>query len=149
MARPDGTGRQRVRGGRQVAERVEQNIAAIRRGYAAFNRGDLHTLAEVLTEEVVWHVAGRNPLSGEKRGREACLAYFGQLAELSGGTFRAELHDVVANDTHVVGLHTATGERAGRRLSVHTVLVCHMQDGRIQEAWEHPDDPPAFDAFIR
>jgi hypothetical protein len=36
--------------------------------------------------------------------------------ELTAGTFRAEPHDVVADDLHSVGMHLATGEREGRRL---------------------------------
>jgi hypothetical protein len=27
--------------------------------------------------------------------------------ELTGGNFRVEVHDIVANDEHAVGLHTA------------------------------------------
>lgn len=127
---------------------AQENAAAVRRGYEAFNRGDMQALADLFAEDAVWHVSGRNRLSGEKRGRDAAFAYFGQLGELSGGTFRAELHDVIANDEHVVGLHTSTGERGGRRLSAHTALVFHMRDGKVAECWEHQEDQAAFDEFV-
>ena len=127
---------------------AQENAAAVRRGYEAFNRGDMQALADLFAEDAVWHVSGRNRLSGEKRGRDAAFAYFGQLGELSGGTFRAELHDVIANDEHVVGLHTSTGERDGRRLSAHTALVFHMRDGKVAECWEHQEDQAAFDEFV-
>jgi hypothetical protein len=35
--------------------------------------------------------------------------------KLTAGTLRAELHDVVADDRHTVGMHLGTGEREGRR----------------------------------
>jgi hypothetical protein len=46
------------------------------------------------------------------------MGFFGKLMELSGGTFRIEIHDVVANDTHGVVLVTTHGERGGQRLAV-------------------------------
>jgi ketosteroid isomerase-like protein len=131
-----------------VAETAQDNAAIIRRGYEAFNGGDLATLREVFAEDAVWHVGGRGRLSGEKRGRDAILGYFGQLGELSGGTFRAELHDVVANDEHVIGLHTASGQREGKSIRVHTALVLHLRAGKISEAWEHAEDTQALDEFV-
>ena len=53
-----------------------------------------------------------------------------------------------AANWHAVGLHTATGERDGRRLSVHAVLVFHLRDGTVVEAWEHYDDSRAVDEFL-
>src|SRR5918912_2513028 len=119
---------------------AQENAAAIRRGYDLFNSGDLEQLAQLFAEDVVWHSGGRGRFAGEKRGRDATFAYFGQLGELSGGTFRTELHDVVASDEHVVGLHTNTGRRDGKALNLKEALVFQMRDGKIVEAWEHYED---------
>ncbi len=127
---------------------AQENAATIRRGYEFFNSGNLDELHQLFAEDAVWHVGGRNQLSGEKRGRDAVFAYFGQLGELTSGTFRAELHDVIASEEHVVGLHTATGERQGRRLSEHQALVFHLRDGRVVEAWEHSEDSRRVDEFL-
>jgi ketosteroid isomerase-like protein len=45
---------------------AEENTQIIRRGYEAFSRGDLAALTDVLADGVVWHVAGRNRLSGRE-----------------------------------------------------------------------------------
>ena len=127
---------------------AQEKAAIIRRGYELFNSGNIEGLTDIVAEDAVWHVGGRNRLSGEKRGRDAIFAFFGQLGELTGGTFRAELHDVIAGEEHAVGLHTSTGERDGRRLSVHAVLVFHLRDGTVVEAWEHYDDSRAVDEFL-
>ena len=127
---------------------AQENAAIIRRGYELFNSGNLDELHQLFAENAVWHVGGRNALSGEKRGRDAVFAYFGQLAELTGGTFQAELHDVIASEEHVVGLHTNTGERAGRRLNEHEALVFHLRDGKVVEAWEHYEDSRKIDEFL-
>ena len=131
-----------------MAASVDEQIALMRRGYDAFSRGDMDSLRQTWTEDIVWHAGGRNRLSGEKRGADAVIAYFGQVIEASGGTFRVELHDVVANEGHVVSLHTATAERDGRRISVHGVLVAHARDGKLAEIWEHADDSRALDELI-
>jgi ketosteroid isomerase-like protein len=127
---------------------AQENEAVIRRGYESFNSGNMEELGRLFSEDIVWHAGGRGRLAGEKRGREATFAYFGQLAELSGGTFRAELHDVVAGDEHVAGVHTNTGERNGKRLNLHEVLLFHLRDGKVVEAWEHYEDSQVYDEFF-
>ncbi|MGI8551773.1 MAG: nuclear transport factor 2 family protein [Dehalococcoidia bacterium] len=125
---------------------AEQAITTIRRGYDAFSRGDLDTLAQIIAADAVWHVAGRNRLSGAKQGREAIFAYFGALGQAG---YQVDLHDVLADEQHVVGLHTARGEREGQRLAAHTAVVFHMRDGMVQEVWEQVDDTQSLDEFFR
>jgi ketosteroid isomerase-like protein len=127
---------------------AQENAGIIRRGYELFNSGNLQALKELFAEDVVWHAGGRGRLSGDKRGRDAAFAYFGQLGELTGGTFRAEMHDIVANDEHVVGLHINTAQRGGRSLNLKEALVFHLRDGRIVEAWEHYEDSQTIAEFF-
>jgi uncharacterized protein len=126
---------------------AQENAATVRRGYELFNSGNLEELGQIFADDVVWHAGGRGRIGGDKRGREATFAYFGQLGELSGGSFRAELHDIVANDEHVVGLHTNTAQREGKALNVKEALVFHLRDGKVVEAWEHHEDSQAGDEF--
>ena len=44
---------------------------------------------QLLADDIVWRSPGRNPLSGDYRGKDAVLALFGRLAEETGGTLRA------------------------------------------------------------
>jgi uncharacterized protein len=53
----------------------------------------------------------------------------------------------VANDEHVVGLHSSDAELNGRRARSPTVLVFHVRDGRITETWSHHYDQHEFDKF--
>lgn len=131
-----------------MAETRQDNEALVRRGYDLFNSGNLEALKDVFSEDVVRHVAGRSRLSEEKRGRDATVGYFAQIGEVTGGTFRAGVHDVVASDEHTLGVHTSTGTRDGRQLNLHTVLLFHIRDGKAVEVWEHVEDSQAFDEFI-
>jgi hypothetical protein len=87
----------------------------------------------------VWHAAGRNPLAGDHRGTDEVLGYFGRTLELTGGTFRVELHDVVANvDDHAVGLHVkVVSERLGHASIAFTLdTYAHVLPGMQAETAE-------------
>ena len=124
-----------------------QNASVLRRAYEAFARGDFAALSELLADDVVWHVPGRSPVSGSHHGREALLGYFGRLMELSGGTFKAESHDILASDRHVVSLEHLTAQREGKLLDVELALVVRVGDGRIVEARDYFSDQNAWDEF--
>jgi ketosteroid isomerase-like protein len=120
-----------------------------RRGYAAFAAGDMATLDDLFADDIVWHVGGRGPLSGDHEGKEAVMAYFGRLAQETGGNFRIELHDMLANDEHVVALTAASAERQGKSLdNARGVQVFHIRDGKVTESWFHSGDQYADDEFF-
>ena len=108
----------------------------------------MQTLREVFDPDVVWHSPGRSQLAGDHRGVDAVLGFFGRTMELTGGTFRVDVHDVVANDEHVVGLHAVTAEREGRTLQDQNTLVFHVRDGRASEVWQFWADQYAADGFF-
>ena len=121
------------------------NEDLIRQGYDAFSRGDMDTLRELFHPDIVWHAPGRSQLSGDHRGIDAVLGYFGQTMELTGGTFRVQVHDVVANDEHAVGLNSVHAERAGTTLEDNNTLVFHVRAGKVTEVWQYWSDQYAAD----
>ena len=62
------------------------NADLLRKGYEAFDKGDMAVLTELFAADVVWHVPGTSPISGVHRGREAVFAAFAKTVELSGGS---------------------------------------------------------------
>src|SRR6059058_3380382 len=78
------------------------NVELIRRGFAAFNEGDLATLRQIIAKDAVQHMPGHNRLSGEHKGVDDILTMYGQMAQLTAGDFRAELEEVYANDHRAV-----------------------------------------------
>ena len=66
----------------------------------------------------------------------------------TGGTFRIDLHDVVANDEHAVAIYVTRGEREGRTLEARQVLVSHIRNGKLTEAWLMSEDQYAADEFF-
>ena len=91
---------------------ADENVAIMRRAYEAFNAADIDTLTELFDESVVWHLPGRSSMAEDYQGRDATLAYFGQIGERTGGTFQAELQELfAAGDGRVVGLQRSTADK--------------------------------------
>jgi ketosteroid isomerase-like protein len=127
---------------------AEQNVAIMRRAYDAFNTGDVDTLVEIFDEGADWHLPGRSSMAGDYAGRDATLAYFGQIAEETGGTFRAELKHMTADgDNRVVGIQRSTADRNGKHLDVSNCIVFEMKDGHMTDGREHFEDLYAWDEF--
>jgi ketosteroid isomerase-like protein len=123
------------------------HLEVFARVYSAFVSGDMNALAEHFAEDVVWHTPGHNPLSGTYAGRKATFESFAKELELSGGTYRVDVHDVLANDEHTVALLHAQAEREGKRLDQDYVIVFHIANEKVSEAWELWSDEAALDAF--
>ena len=70
------------------------NEDTVRRGYEAFGRGDMDTLRSIMTPDVVQSVPGKSQVSGDHKGVDSVLGYYGTLFELTGGTLKADLQSV-------------------------------------------------------
>ena len=127
----------------------DANMAVVRRGYAAFNSGDMTTLRELFSHDVAQHVPGKSQLAGAYKGVEAVLAYYGKLAELTGGHFRADLIDVHSDGAaHVLASHQITATRDGQtRISRGSVLFTFL-GGKVTDLMELRGDLAGDDAFF-
>ena len=131
-----------------LANLAEQNAEIVRRGYRAFNEGDIKTLHELFDEQSTWHTPGRSPIAGDHRSRDAVFAQFGRYGGETAGTFRAHLRHVLAGDDgSVVGIHHNSGQRHGKRLDVDCCIVFQVKGGRVVSGQEHFYDLHAWDAF--
>lgn len=119
---------------------AQENAALVRRGYEAFSAGDMNTLRDLFTEDAVWHVGGTGALSGDKKGRDAILAYFGELGTRSNGSMRVTVEDVAPGDRYTVGVQFSHAQRDGRTLELRQVIVFSIVDGKVTEGTEMQQD---------
>jgi ketosteroid isomerase-like protein len=127
----------------EAAMTEHPNVELTRRGYEAFATGDLATLTELIADDVTWNVQGAGPLSGTYHGRDEVFGFFGRLAQETGGTFRLDVHDVLANDEHAVALCTLSASRGSKSLEMPVANVSHVRGGKITEFWAATADPEA------
>jgi uncharacterized protein len=124
-----------------------QNAQLIRDGYAAFAQGDIATVLELFDEDIDWHVPGRSPLSGDYHGHEGVLGFFTKSMELSSGTLKVDVDDVVADGDRVVVFSTVSAQRNGRSLSTPEVHCWRLADGKAVEFREFQGDQQSEDEF--
>jgi ketosteroid isomerase-like protein len=123
------------------------NLERARAGYEAFAAGDLAAVSDLFSDDIVWHSGGSNVLTGDYKGKEAVLGFFGLLMQESGGSFTNEIHDMLANDEHGVALVTMSATRGGKSFEGNVVHILHMSDGKMTEFWAIPEDQSRYDEF--
>ena len=121
--------------------------AWIREVYAAFFAGDLKTTGESFADDIIVHVAGRNPLSGSYQGKDQVFAMVAAESELVSD-LAAEIHDVLASDGHAVVLRTDSLSRNGRSWTGPVVDVMHVKDGKVTEYWNIALDQYGYDDLL-
>ena len=124
-----------------------ENVELVRRGYTAFNAGDMATLSDLFAEDAVWYAAGSGVLSGTKQGRDAIMSYFGELGARSQGSFQANLEDVVGGEKYTVGIQQTQAQGNGKRIDLATVITFVVRDGKIVEGRELFEDTAKADDF--
>jgi len=121
----------------------------VRKGYEAYNAQDLETLRSLFAADVTQHVPGRGPLAGTYKGVDNVLGYYGKLAELTDGTFRADLVDVHGDGRgHVVAVHQLSSMRNGVKRVVRGSLVFTFVGDLVTDLLELHGDLPGDDAFF-
>jgi ketosteroid isomerase-like protein len=90
----------------------------------------------------VWHEIGR----AEPRNGKAELA--ASMPAWDDYNITWELHDLIANDDHVVGLGIATATHDGRTLVYRVAEIYHVSNGQVTERWAFSDDTKAIADFF-
>jgi ketosteroid isomerase-like protein len=116
--------------------------------YTAVNEGDALAATAFLHPDVVLHVPGHQPLSGDHHGIDGVLGFLTASSAAAERTERVEVLDVLAGQRHAAAYCLSTGHRAGRvELENPTIHLFRIDEGRIVEAWFHNWDQDAVDAF--
>ena len=122
------------------------NEAVVLRFLEALPKRDLETIEELLADDVVWHWAGRGPLSGEYRGKDRFSEFSASLGRMigePGAKHRVELHDIVANDEHTIVLWTRIAERGAATIESHGGACTTSSTGRSRRSgWSTETSTP-------
>jgi ketosteroid isomerase-like protein len=124
------------------------NEELVRKGYEAFSSGDMTSLRQLLDPQVVWHARGRNPLSGDYRGVDEVLGFFGRTMEHTQGSFRVSVEEVLVNDQGAVVVQRSSAQRNGKSFDDRGLQLFHIRDGKAAEVWQYWGDPYAADEVL-
>jgi ketosteroid isomerase-like protein len=127
---------------------VPDNIATVRRFYAAGPSDDDAARFEFASPDIVWHVPGSNRVSGEYRGADAVFRAM-PAAMQPLDRWEIDVVDVMGNADLVVATVRVRGTRYGRKLETDGAHVFRLDaDARIVEAWGFAVDQAGLDELL-
>lgn len=124
------------------------DAALVRKGYEAFTTGDMETLRSMMTADCVHHSPGDNRISGHTKGADNVLAFFAEIMELTGGTFRVEPKGIYPDGRgHVMAVHKWHADRGDRGIEMDGGLFFTIVGGKVTDVDECVADIDEADAF--
>jgi ketosteroid isomerase-like protein len=123
-------------------------VPRIRNALDIYNSGDHDAMKAFLADDIVWHVGGNHPMSGDYCGVDAVVDYFRDVRRATAGTLQVEAEEILANDRHASMFTHVTAHRDVRKLDVLLAEALTLDDhGRWSEYWALANDQEAVDAF--
>ena len=118
------------------------NAAVIRNLNDAMTARDMEKGAAYIADDVVWHEIGSDePI----RGKAQLASRYYDVGDID---LKYDIHDIVANDDHVIVLGTANVTRAGKSLSYRTAEIYHVNGEQVTERWAFSDDTKVIIDFF-
>jgi ketosteroid isomerase-like protein len=101
-----------------------------------------------IARDIVWHVPGHNPVSGDYRGIEEYTDLMSErMAPLDRWDF--SLEDVMVNGNYVMTTFHLKGERRGKRVDLRGGHLFRISpDAKVVEGWGFTNDQDALDKFF-
>ncbi|MBY5946942.1 nuclear transport factor 2 family protein [Photobacterium rosenbergii] len=113
--------------------------------FNAYGQGDMEAMKQFVAEDVEWHIPGRHPMAGTKRGIKEFTEFFAKLGEAG---FKAEVMILAANDNYVIDAHRGFSTKADDNIDINWVLLYQIEDGKIQRVQNFSGDLYASDQFF-
>jgi hypothetical protein len=124
---------------------IAENVAIVKQFCKYYEKGDIVGLREILSKDIEWHVPGRHPLAGIKKGVEEVIAYYKQLKKAD---FRAEVMILEGNEHYVIDCHRGWAKVGNARLEINWVLLYKIENGKIRSMTTFPEDQHTVDDFF-
>jgi hypothetical protein len=70
------------------------------------------------------------------------------MEELGADAFDIDIHDVVGNGEHVIGLVETTLNMGGQTFTYRSAEIAQMKDGKLMERWAFSDDTQRIIEFF-
>lgn len=103
---------------------------------------------DLISPNILWHVPGHNPVSGEYRGtKEYFETMVSRMAPLSRWDFT--LLGVMVNGNYIVSQFRTVGERKGNVINTAGSHILRFDESdQIVEGWGFAEDQDGLDAFF-
>jgi ketosteroid isomerase-like protein len=123
------------------------HITTLEKAYSSLAKGDVQGFLAVCSDSVTFQIQGKSAIAGKFTPANLEKEFFGKMKELSSGSFKMELHDVLASDLHATVLMTCRLTRGGKEHEYRTVHVWRWDGDKPLAGYEYPRDLYQFDAI--
>lgn len=130
--------------------RADDNLAVVKRLYAAFGRRDIKAVLGELTEDVEWREPENpfNPAAGTRQGHEGFVEW-ARIGNAAEEVVALELRDflVTGDKVAAVGRTTCRVRSTGKLYETDFVHLIDLRNGRVARFQEFFDTYAATEAF--
>jgi hypothetical protein len=120
-----------------------ENVEIVRRGYDAYDEGDIDAVLDTFHPEIEWkQVEQPNAV----HGHEGVLRAWEEWSEPFEEDLRAEVQELIDVGDHVVAVvsHRGSGRESGIEVDMHTYLVYTLRDGKVVRMVEYLTKEEAY-----
>jgi uncharacterized protein len=128
---------------------MSENSDALKRGYDAFNSGDIDTVSEIFADDITWEGPNTEgvPMSGKNEGKDAVLQALGSIAE-NFERFDVSPDEMIEQgETIVVLSHLDAKTKSGNELKLPGAEIWRMSDGKAQRVQSLSDTAAVKEAL--
>ena len=124
------------------------NVVTYVRLIQAFNDGDMETVSQCMSADIIYRIPGKTKYAGDYVGIEAFGQMLDDLKTSTGGTMNHTPLHILADDNAVMVYSHVTGMHKDRHLDMDVAYLFRFDDdGRIYEGRSIPVDLYLFDEF--
>jgi len=121
-----------------------QNTQLVKDAYAAFQRGDINTILDMLDDAVDWHgvigTEGVLPQAGPRHGRAAVAEFFKQVGESTTfDTFEPREFIAQGDKVAVQGHYRGKANTTGKTYDTDWVMTFEIRGGKVVRFREFTD----------
>lgn len=124
------------------------NAVLLEKIYQDFSAGNIPAVLAACADEITFQMAGKSKVAGRFSKANFATAFVGPMMELTDGTLKVEVHDILASERHGVVLASEHMVRKGEKVQLRTVHVWRFENGKPVAWYEYPRDLYAFDAIF-
>lgn len=121
------------------------NTALLAKIYSKFVEGNVDGFLNDCPDSMTFQIAGKSKLAGKFNKTNFKSDYFKKMNELSLGTYKFEIHDILASDLHATVLGTVKATVNSKNYEIRTVHVWRLDQGQPIAGYEYPRDLYQFD----
>jgi ketosteroid isomerase-like protein len=111
------------------------NVETVNRMTEAIFNQDHDTLAKLFTDDLVFHLRGPHPMTGDHSGLGGFLGVIGAFFEATNGDITLDQQFCIGTDGWAAEWEHATLGRNGKTLESRNAFVYRFEKDRIAEMW--------------